>query len=78
MLDPVLMLLRSTRPSDELGKLPYYLEKKRTSSKMVVGVNVSGELADTETGELLLLLPEPHSGISTPRPWKIVREFRKP
>ncbi len=35
-------------------------------------------LTNEHEGELLLLVPEPHPGIPTPRPWKIVRGFRKP
>ena len=35
-------------------------------------------LTSEREGELLLLLPVPHPGIPTPRPWKIVRQLGKP
>lgn len=41
-------------------------------------INWTMLLTNEHEGELLLLLPEPHPGIATPRPWKIVREFSKP
>lgn len=41
-------------------------------------INWKMRLTNEHEGELLLLIPGPHPGISTPRPWKIVREFSKP
>lgn len=41
-------------------------------------INWKMRLTNEREGELLLVLPEPHPGIPTPRPWKIVRGFSKP
>jgi hypothetical protein len=41
-------------------------------------INWKMRLTNEHEGELLLLLPESHPGIPTPRPWKIVRQFSKP
>ena len=41
-------------------------------------INWRMRLTNEHEGELLLLMPEPHPGIPTPRPWKIVRRFIKP
>jgi hypothetical protein len=41
-------------------------------------INWKMRMTNEHEGELLLLLPEPHSEIPTPRPWKIVRQFSKP
>jgi hypothetical protein len=41
-------------------------------------INWKMRLTNEHEGELLLLVPEPHPGIPTPRPWKIVRRFSKP
>jgi len=35
-------------------------------------------LTNEREGELLLVVPEPHPDIPTPRPWKLVRGFSKP
>ena len=41
-------------------------------------INWKMRLTNEHEGELLLVLPDPHPGIPTPRPWKIVRRFIKP
>lgn len=41
-------------------------------------INWKMRLINQRQGELLLVLPEPHPGIPTPRPWKLVRGFSKP
>jgi hypothetical protein len=41
-------------------------------------INWKMRLTNEHEGELLLLMPEPHAGIPTPRPWKIVRQFSQP
>lgn len=41
-------------------------------------INWKMRLTSEREGELLLLMPEPHPGIATPRPWKIFRQFSKP
>lgn len=41
-------------------------------------INWKMSLTNGQQGELLLLLPEPHPDIPTPRPWKIIRAFGKP
>jgi hypothetical protein len=35
-------------------------------------------LTNEHEGELLLVIPEPHPGIPTPRPWKLVRALKQP
>lgn len=37
-------------------------------------VNWKMQVKTNDEGELLLVVPEPHVGIPTPRPWKITRE----
>ena len=41
-------------------------------------INWKMRLTNEHQGELLLLIPEPHPGIPTPRPWKIIRRLSKP
>jgi hypothetical protein len=41
-------------------------------------INWKMRLTNEREGELLLVMPEQHPGIPTPRPWKIVRGFSKP
>ncbi len=41
-------------------------------------INWKMRLTNEREGELLLVLPEPHPDIPTPRPWKIVRGLSKP
>lgn len=41
-------------------------------------INWKMRLTNEHEGKLLLLMPEPHPEIPTPRPWKIVRRFNKP
>ena len=41
-------------------------------------INWKMRLTNQRQGELLLVLPEPHPDIPTPRPWKIVRSLTKP
>ena len=41
-------------------------------------INWRMSLTNQHQGELLLLVPEPHPDIPTPRPWKIIRAFGKP
>jgi len=41
-------------------------------------INWQMRLTNEREGELLLVVPEPHPDIPTPRPWKIVRGFSKP
>ena len=41
-------------------------------------INWRMRLTNEHQGELLLLIPEPHPGIPTPRPWKIIRRLSKP
>ena len=41
-------------------------------------INWKMRLTNEHEGELLLLLPEQHPRIPTPRPWRIVRAFSKP
>ena len=41
-------------------------------------INWKMRLTNEREGELLLLMPEQHPGIPTPRPWKLVRRLNKP
>ncbi len=41
-------------------------------------INWKMRVTNEREGELLLVLPEPHPDIPTPRPWKLVRGFSKP
>lgn len=41
-------------------------------------INWKMRLTNEREGELLLVVPEPHPDIPTPRPWKLVRGFSKP
>ena len=41
-------------------------------------INWKMKIKSNSEGELLLVIPEPHMGIPTPRPWKITRESPHP
>ena len=41
-------------------------------------INWKMRLINEREGELLLVIPEPHPDIPTPRPWKLVRGLSKP
>jgi len=41
-------------------------------------INWKMRVTNEREGELLLVLPEPHPDIPTPRPWKLVRGLSKP
>ena len=41
-------------------------------------INWKMRLINQRQGELLLVLPQPHPGIPTPRPWKLVRGLSTP
>ena len=41
-------------------------------------INWKMRLNNEHEGELLLVVPEPHVGIPTPRPWKITRQIPHP
>ncbi len=41
-------------------------------------INWKMKVKSSNEGELLVVIPEPHIGIPTPRPWKITRESPHP
>jgi hypothetical protein len=76
--------LTSAQASDDQGEISnaklvgdaLLFETKNEDTGEVI--NWKMRLTNEHEGELLLVMPEAHPGIPTPRPWKIVREFSKP
>ena len=76
--------LTSAQPTDDVGQISdvkltgdalLFTTKNEDSGEVI---NWKMRLSNEHEGELLLLLPESHPGIPTPRPWKMVRQFSKP
>jgi hypothetical protein len=57
------------------GDTLFFTTKNEDTAEVI---NWKMRLTNEHEGELLLLLPEQHPGIPTPRPWRIVRAFSKP
>jgi hypothetical protein len=76
--------LTSAQATDDVGQISdvklagdalLFTTKNEDSGE---AINWKMRLTNEHEGELLLLIPAPHPGIPTPRPWKIVRQLSKP
>jgi hypothetical protein len=76
--------LTSAQATDDVGQISNakltgdalsFTTKNEDSGEVI---NWKMRLTSEREGELLLVLPEPHPDVPTPRPWKLVRGFSKP
>lgn len=76
--------LTSAQETDDVGQISdvkltgdalSFTTKNEDSGEVI---NWKMRLINEREGELLLVMPEPHPDIPTPRPWKLVRGLSKP
>ena len=76
--------LTSAQATDDVGQISdvkltgdtlSFTTKNEDSGEVI---NWKMRLINEREGELLLVMPEPHPDIPTPRPWKLVRGLSKP